>query len=395
MKKKLLFVIPSLRIGGAEKSFVNLLSELDYNNYEVDALLLTPIGELIGLLPKEINILPAHNNFKIFSKSFLYSILLFLSKGKVNLAYYRICFALLNKIEKNPAICEQKSWKFLKHFFEDIPQNYDAAIGYLEKSTTYFVRDKTNSKNKIAWIHTDLEMAKLDLNIEHQNLLHFNHIVTVSENLVDKLKNAFPDLDDRITSIENIISKNVLFNLSKVPITMPYSSEFFNIIYVGRLAKEKGLFNALEAINLLLQKGHKIHWYLIGWGDQESLLRDKSKDLGIEKNIHFLGATANPYPYLKNADLFILPSFFEGKSIALEEAKLLAKPIVITNFTTAKSQINHLENGLIAEMNPESIALNIELLIQNQSLRDKFVNNLEDNIQSNEAEIYKLYKIVN
>ena len=111
--------------------------------------------------------------------------------------------------------------------------------------------------------------------------------------------------------------------------------------------------------------------------------------------MHFLGAMSNPYPYLKNADLFLLTSFYEGKSIAIEEAKLLAKPIVITNFTTAKSQINHLENGLIAEMNPESIANNIELILKDQVVKIKIIKNLEKSAKGNESEIDKLYKIFN
>ena len=395
MKKKLLFVIPSLRIGGAEKSYVNLLTELDYTKYDVDALLLTPVGELISLLPKEVNVLPIQDNYKIYSQSLLSSALTFLSKGKFNLAFYRICFAILNRIEKNPAICEQKSWKYVKHFYHTISKEYDAAIGYLEKTSTYFVRDKVISKNKIAWIHTDLEMAKLDLKREHQNLLYFNHIVTVSENLVEKLNKVFPDLESKIVSIENIISKRALANLASEKISLPYSKENFNIVYVGRIAKEKGLFNALDAINLLIKKGYKINWYLIGCGDQESLLLKKSKDYGIENSLHFLGAMSNPYPYLKNADLFLLTSFYEGKSIAIEEAKLLAKPIVITNFTTAKSQINHLENGLIAEMNVESIANNIELILKDQVAKIKIIKNLEKSAKGNESEIDKLYKIFN
>lgn len=395
MKKKILFVIPSLRIGGAEKSLVNLLSELDDKTYEVEVLLLTPIGELMDLLPKHIKLLAPDKNFILFSQSLILSVFTFFIKGKWALAYYRICFALLNRREKNPAICEQKSWKYLKHFFKPLPTRYHAVIGYLEKTSTYFVRDKVQSKNKIAWIHTDLEMAKLDLRLEHENLLHFNHIVTVSETLVGKLKNIYPDLKDKITSIENIISQKVLEKLANEKPPLPYSKEYFNIIYVGRIAKEKGLFNAIEAINILLKKGHKIKWYVIGWGDQEILLKLKADELKIGDNIHFLGAMSNPYPYLKNADAFILPSFFEGKSIALEEAKLLAKPIVVTNFTTAKSQINHQQNGLIAKMNPESIAENLEVLIQNQQIREAMVQNLKTSAKGNETEIVKFYEIIN
>ncbi|MFT3918856.1 glycosyltransferase [Cloacibacterium sp.] len=394
MKKKLLFVIPSLRIGGAEKSFVNLLSELDHSKYDVDVFLLTQIGELIEVLPQEVKILSVDKKFEIFSSSFLFSVFTFLIKGKWTLAYYRLCFAMLNRREQNPAICEQKSWKYLRHFFSNIPKEYDVAIGYLEKTSTYFVWDKVKAKNKIAWIHTDIEVAKLDLIREYENLQSFNHIVTVSENLEEKLKIIYPDFSYKITSIENIISVNALKRLASETIPMPYTHEFFNVLYVGRIAKEKGLFNALEAIHILIEKGYKIAWYLIGWGDQEDLLKMKAKELNLEKNIHFLGAMSNPYPYLKNADAFILPSFFEGKSIALEEAKLLEKPIVITNFTTANSQIIHQENGLIAEMTPESIAENLEILIQNQSLRERLAQNLKKTVKSNENEVLKFYKMI-
>ena len=121
---------------------------------------------------------------------------------------------------------------------------------------------------------------------------------------------------------------------------------------------------------------------MIGSGNKQSELQESAIAKGIDGNVHFLGIQNNPYPYIKFADVFLLSSFYEGKSISLEEAKILYKPIVITNFTSAKDQIVDNETGLIAEMNAESIAEKIELLINNKLLSAKMIRNLRNSSRS-------------
>ena len=119
MKKKLLFVIPALNLGGAEKSFVNLLNAIDYNRYEVDVFLMTRTGVFLDFIPKEVNILPQSQHFSDFSTSFSQSVLKFLKEGQISLVFYKILFTFSSRLIKNPVIKEQKMWKYLKYFLKN------------------------------------------------------------------------------------------------------------------------------------------------------------------------------------------------------------------------------------------------------------------------------------
>lgn len=392
MKKKLLFVIPALQLGGAEKSFVNLLNVMDYEQYEVDVFMFTKVGFFLDLIPENVTILEESEFFQNFSKPFFRSILNFWQKPI--LLVNKILFTLSNNLTKDPVIAEQKNWKYLQHFFPVIPKQYDVAIGYLEKSANYFTIEKTNASKKIGWIHTDLESLGIDFNLETPFLRKFDYVVTVSDGLSTRLSSKLPDINNNIKTIENINSKNVILKLAVEIPAIKFDNNYINIIFVGRLAKEKGLSTALAAIAELISRGHQVRFYLIGSGNQEKDLRTIAQDKGIASSIIFLGNQSNPYQYMNQANLFLLTSFYEGKSIALEEAKLMQLPIVTTNFSSAKDQITSGENGLIAAMNELSIADAVEEVLNNKLLQQKFKNSLS-NLTGNEGEIEKLYKLLN
>ena len=133
---------------------------------------------------------------------------------------------------------------------------------------------------------------------------------------------------------------------------------------------------AIESCRKLLDKGYKVKWYVIGEGDEREKLTNLIKENRLEEHFYLIGLKSNPYPYLKQADIYVQPSRFEGKSIALDEAKILNKPIVVTNFSTAKDQINDGIDGLIVEMNSNAVAEGIERLINDKKLKQTLINNL-------------------
>ena len=395
MKKKLLFVIPSLALGGAEKSFVNLLSAFDFEKYEIDVFLFVKSGEFLSLLPKEVNILPVSEKFSIFSLPFMQSIFSFIKKGQLNLAYYRLMFVLKNTKAKNSSFSEQITWRYLKHFFHRIHKNYDAAIGYLEKSSNYFVVDLVSANQKIGWIHTDLKALNLNFQLEEKYLKKLDQIITVSDVLVKKHQEYFPEIKEKFHCVENLISAKAINELANQPqYLINKNDEFFNIIFVGRIVKEKALYLAIEALEILLKKNYKIKLYLLGNGNKKDELQILAKEKNISDNVIFLGVQSNPYSLIKDADLFLMTSLFEGKSIALEEAKILKKAIVITNFSTASEQISDEKTGLIAKMNSDSIAEKIEKIYLDENYRNTLIKNLFQEKLGNEEEIEKFYKIL-
>ena len=274
-------------------------------------------------------------------------------------------------------------------------KDYDVAIGFQEKNPIYFCVDHVKAKTKIGWIHTDYN--KLGINPEKDKLYFskLDYLVTVSEDLVDILKTQFLEYKDKILCIHNIISSSMLHKMSLEKVKFKKAEDDgTSLISVGRLAKEKGLDITLAAFHILVRKGYNLKWYVIGVGNVKPELEKSIKEKKLEDRVIFLGLKENPYSYIRHADIFIQTSRYEGKSISINEAKIIAKPIVITNFETATSHIEHNYNGIIAEMDAISVANELERLIQDENLTNRFIMNLKKEDLGTEKEIEKLYKLM-
>lgn len=391
MKKKLLFVIPNLGAGGAEKSLVNLLNTIDQNLYEVDLFLFSSTGLFINQLPEFVKIVPRNKTLEIFQKPLLKSIFGFLKNGNFSLAVSRLRFAQMQRLLSNKSIAEQHSWKYISKTIKQLPNHYDAAIGFLEKSSIYFVVDKVKASNKMGFVHTYYSKLNADHQFDEQYFGSLNHIIGVSSECAADLLTNFPQFSNKIKIIPNIVSGKLVKNLSDMALeTLPEKS----IISIGRLVTVKGFDLAIEAAKILKEKCIDIHWYIIGDGPERKNLENLISQYQLEDTVHLLGLKQNPYCFIKSAKVFVQSSRYEGKSIAVDEAKILAKPIVLTNFTTAKDQIQHQYNGLICEMTPSALADNILIYLQDEIFTNEVIANLKSENFGTEAVIEKFYNLI-
>ena len=394
MKKNILFIIPGLGAGGGEKSLINLLTQIDFNKYNVDLFLLNHEGLFMDFIPKEVNVLSMKDNLEIFNKDLKESILKYLSKGKINLAYSRLMFCLVNRFNKNKGIAEQYSFKYLRKAIGAIDKKYDVAIGYLEKTSNYICVDCVEANKKIGWIHNDYRKLNLDKRFDEKYFKNLNYLITVSEECEKVLKEEFPKENNKVRLIFNIVSKKVIKNLANEEIEEEIMLDNkINILSIGRLNEQKGFDIAIDAFKILLNRGMNIRWYVIGEGEERKKLEDLIEKKGLKNEFKLLGLRSNPYKYLKNCDIYVQPSRFEGKSIAMDEAKILCKPIVATNFSTVRDQINDRVDGIITEMDGESLAKGIMLLINDTDLKKQIEINLNKLSLGTESEINNLYKL--
>lgn len=395
MKKKILFVIPSLDAGGGEKSLINLLHALDYSLFEVDLLAFHSKGIFLQSLPANVNLITLNGDFIDFSKALRFSLIAFLKQGKFNLAWQRIQFFIKNKIEKNTSKAEQISWNSISKAIPQLTKEYDAAIGSLEKSSIYYVIKKVKATTKIGWIHTNYSKSGMQTAFDLPFFEKLNHMVTISEECAADLNFNFPDFKNKIKVIYNIVSPTLIKELSQEKIVdSNFDTTTYNILTIARLSKEKGVDLALEAALQLVKTGRSFKWYIIGDGSERDSLETKIKEHHLENSFILLGLKTNPYPFLKHSLLYVQPSRYEGKSIAIDEAKILAKPIITTNYPTAKDQINNGENGIICEMNSIAIAQQIGAVMDNPNLIEKFTLNLKKENLGTEEEIVKLYNLI-
>lgn len=397
MKKNLLFVMPGLSAGGGEKSLVNLLSQIDYDLFNVDLFLLNHHGLFMEFLPKQVNILSLPGTYQSFSLPVYQSISKLLLRGHFSLAYNRFLFFVTNRIKRNTSRREQYSWKYLSKSLDQLEGKYDAAVGFLEKTSTYFCVDKVNARKKIGWVHIDYDQLGMDPIFDAKYFEKLDSIVTVSKECANILKDRFPDEKHKVDIIYNVVSPSMICKMAEQAKTDVYGRKKDEIIIlsIGRLNYQKGFELAIEACKVLIEKGYKVKWNIIGEGEEREKLTNLIKEHQLEEHFKLLGLKSNPYPYIKQADIYAQTSKFEGKSIAIDEAKILNKPIIVTNYSTAKDQIKDGVEGLIVAMQPGSIAEGIEKLINNETLREALSKNLSEMRLGTEDEIEKLYKLVN
>lgn len=395
MKPKLLFVMNHLDCGGAEKALVSLLQVIDYGRYEVDLLLFKREGMFLKHVPKQVKLLQPPSDYHYYDMPLRSAIAKCIRRGALRSVFPRLYLGFVMRTEVNAARREQLAWRHIVRTFNRLDGEYDAAIGFLEKTPIYYVIDKVKAKRKIGWIHTNYANMGMDRRLDEPYFNQLNHIVTVSEECGSSVKDKFGGLEAKVKVIHNVVSPAMIRRLAQDELPAEESSAV-RLLTIARLHPVKGIDLAIEAAKLLRDMGIEIEWTVLGEGSREEResLASLIERYGLQRQIRLLGAVDNPYPYLKLADIVVQPSRYEGKSIAIDEAKIMGKPIVATAFTTVADQIEHGKSGLVVEIDPQAIASGIKRLIEQPELREAFAARLAEEALGTESEVRKLYELV-
>lgn len=393
MKKQILFVIPSMRSGGAEKSLLTLLTLFDYEKYDVDLLSFRHDGLFFEKLPPQVNVLGGNEAYEMFDGEAICAIKYFVKKGKIFSAIDRWKYSKLSSLN-DEHLREEKQWNFLKKQLPKIRKKYDCAIGYLEGNANSFVAECVNANKKISYIHNDIEKLGFDRESYEKTFAAADKIVTVSQECKNSLCKYFPDYGEKFEVIENITCRSVLLMQSGEENVYEKNDGEAVICTVGRFSEQKNISLAVEVCAELVRRGENIKWYHIGMGTLKEKIEAEIKELNVGERLILLGERANPYPYIAQCDIYVQPSLFEGKSIAIDEAKCLCRPIVVTDFPTVFDQIEDGVNGLICKMNKDDMADKIQFLLADKSERQRLSDTLAKEKLGNEEEIFKLYELI-
>lgn len=392
--KNILISSFDMEVGGVERSLVSMLNNFNYKNHKVDLMLYSHTGDFMNLLPKHCHLLEESRVYKTFRMS----IGEIIKSGNFFIAFSRIlakCRAGLHQSSENGYRQMQYMWKYSLPFLPKFQKEYDIAISYLWPH--YFISHKVKAKTKIAWIHTDFSTINTDIDLDIKMWSKFHYIAAVSEDCKKSFVTKYPTLKEKVVVIENITSPDFVRMLSNEEVVdNPMSSDHrFKLISVARLSHAKGIDNAVKALKILKDKGYKdIAWYVVGYGGDESMLIDLIKEYKLEDSFILLGKKVNPYPYMKEAELYVQPSRYEGKAVTVGEAQILWKPVMITNYTTAKSQVVDGFDGYITDLSIEGIAGGIEILYKDHELRNMLAHNCRSTDYVNNSELNKLYKLI-
>ena len=395
-KHTILIFSQAMELGGVERSLLGLLDSIDYDRYDADLFLMRHSGELMTQLNPKVNLLPEIPQYA----SLAVPMTSLLKKGQIGV----LCGRLKGKLaarrfdKQHPG--EKPSIAALtyshKYTLKTMPQitnkTYDLAISFL--TPHYFVRERAKARKYAAWIHTDYTALSFDRRAELEMWSGYDTICGVSEQVSRGFQTSFPELADKVRTIENILSKGLIDAQAREIQTEMKSDGVVSLLSVGRFCDAKNFDNVPDICRRLVGDGLDVKWYLIGYGGDEPLIRQKIAEAGMQDRVIILGKKDNPYPYMRDCDLYVQPSRYEGKAVTVREAQMLGKPVVITNYATSASQLEDGVDGVIVPMDNAGCAAGIAALLRNPARMRQLSENCAKRDYTNSAEIEKTYALM-
>ena len=395
MKKRIFINMHYLELGGAEMALIGLLNAIDTTRFDVDLFINQHTGALMNYIPNTINLLPEILEYSSIERP----IRKIIEQGQLRIALARIRGKL--KWKSSLRRRNLKSDGSAQHFIMDevikhLPSlkslgHYDLAISFLDPP--HIVQDKVDASVKVEWIHSDFSTIKIDKDVCGPRWRANDYVISISDAISDQFLKTFPEMESKIVKIENILSVESIRSQSEsINVSFPCS---ISLLSVGRFAYAKNYDNIPDICRRIVDSGiSEIQWFLIGYGSQEQLIRDKISETGMQNHVIILGKKSNPYPYIKACDIYVQPSRYEGKSITVREAQVLCKPIIITNYPSSRSQIINGVDGIICEMDNASIAQAVIDLIHDVNKRSSLSLYLANHDYGMESEVEKLYRLI-
>ena len=256
--------------------------------------------------------------------------------------------------------------------------------------------NNVHAKKKIGWIHTDYTRILIDVEAELKMWQRLDYIASISEEVGNRFCEVFPSLRNKLIQIENILNADFIRKRAdEISVSLCDDPSVVNLLTIGRFSPPKRMEEIPMICKKVTEKGISVRWYIIGYGSEEieSIVRENAEKEGVVDKVVILGKKENPYPYIKACDIYVQPSRYEGKSITVREAQILCKPVIVTNYPTAGSQIQTGVDGVIVPMDVDACANEMVAFIRNVELQQKIVKYLQTHDYGNVGEIEKIYRL--
>ena len=391
-KIKLLVCFIHAHIGGAMTSLINFLNALDTDKYDVDVMFYENEGR--HGIKDEINILPQG---KIHEKGSLSNIL----KKVISPAYIiaTVQDRYYKKVKKNKRKAVQIMSKQGCKYSRRLDKEYDIAVAYEFNWCMNYVMDRVKAKKKIIWHHLEFEKSGMDYKIDKKAMDKADALVFVSEDCRKSYCEKHPEHTDKAHFIPNLLSSEYVRAKGNEDVEIPFedNGNLLKFITVARISFEhKGLDRAVRAFARLKKEGllNNVKWLIIGDGRDMEKFRAMIEEYSLTEVIYPIGLRQNPIPYLKKADCFLLPSRHEGKPMVITESFIMGVVPVVTEYTSAREQINDCVDGLVFDNNEEALYQGLKKVVTNPELLDELKQNILSKDYGNEKEIAVFDKLL-
>ena len=353
---RFLIQIPQLIFGGAEKVLVNFANHLVSEGHQVEVLETYERGLLKEQFDERVT----------FSAIF-------------TAEYAKKHYATPAEVKRNPLrLINWLSGKLVgyQRHGEHLAAKrfagweYDVAINYLELEDPAFLLTHIQAKKYLQWIHIDVENLDDPGQYDHFAPLwqRMDGIVCVSQVALDSFCRRYPDLTGKTSLIYNFYDTQDV--LRKGAEYYRFEGDRPALLSVGRMTEQKKYLRFLDVLARLRDDGFAFSWHVLGDGVQRTEIEAKICEKNLSERVFLHGLTDNPYKYMKNCDLFVLPSGWEGFPTVTVEAKLLDCSVLATDVAGIREQLHHGQTGWIVDNDEEAIYEGLKQLLQDASLRD-------------------------
>ncbi len=402
MKKKLLFVINTMGLAGAEMALIELLRKLaSMDKYDLSLYAIIPCGELFDRIPQGVKVINKHiTTSSVLSNSGRKKII----STIISSFFYKFSgFRLMPYMIKN--IREQRSrgskiqydkllWRLLAEGKPKAKVKYDMAISYIEGAAAYYVADRVDAKHKAAFIHIDYEKAGYTPYMDKECYASMDRIYVVSNEVGEKFYKIYPQYREKVRLFRNLLDREGIISKAKAENVFTDDFDGTRLVTVGRLHYQKAYDIAIEALGKLIKDGYKVRWYIIGEGMERANLEELIKRYGVEDTFILLGMKKNPYPYIDQADIYVHATRFEGKSIAIEEAQILGKAIIASDCTGNSEQIVSDYDGKLFPLDVDNLVHELKLIIDNPQIRMKYEQHVKEKKLEYPEDLYDMLQII-
>ena len=385
-KQKVLFVLQALRAGGSASSLVNLVEELKIAGFDLSVFLMEIEGMYLERCKKSVNVLLE----EILISSVVCNRRKLKDKG-LSFFLIRLLYSAISKVINENKV---NNWIYKKSARK--LQGYDVVIAFQEELVTEYSQ-YIECKKRIAWCHTAFDKFVHNRSICLMKKIYsqYDNIVCVSEvSKASMIENLDIELN-KIQVIHNVLNINYIKNRAELINNIPKNDCSYIFVSMGRMVPVKRFDRIIDAAVNLHADGFDFKWYVIGDGPKKGELQQLADKKNMSKSVIFVGQKENPFPWIKNADLFVMTSESEAQPMSINEALILGIPVVTTDFPSSREVVVDGDTGLIVSNNASGVYKGIIEYIENKSLQMKLSKGAKHFSYDNNEIVNKIGELIN
>lgn len=383
--KKVLFGLASMRAGGSATSLLNLLSLYKGNGCSIDLFLLEHDGAFLDRAAEVANLLP--------EESVIASIRCTkdkLKKRGLKSQLIRISYVILHKIF---GIRRTDRWFY--SFSARKLKGYDIVVAFQEGITTKYMQ-YVLAKKRVAWCHMDYDSFSVNISREDQQRLYdcFEDIACVSTVVQRSMLENLRLRPDRVNLVYNTIPPLFIRQKAQEPVES-IRKRTYSFISMGRFVKRKGFDRVVYAAARLVEQGVDFAWYIIGDGEEFANISEQVVQHKLEDHVILMGIRKNPFPYIAQADCFVMSSESEAQPMVLNEALTLGIPAITTDFSSSREVVKDGVNGLIVPNHAEGLLTGVLRYISNAELQQTIKVGAAEFVYDNDTILRQVSSLMN